>query len=251
MESSAAPANKELERTRSTQTAVGPRRSIQCYADQFVTLAEGRRRMRRTCSSSLPVGLLVVVSMSLASWASAETPGAYSLQGRYFYGQPDDPNPVTKIYVSGDWHRVEAYVDGKLRSIQISRPDRNLVYVVNEPRRTYEETSFAELKAAGWSPRGHPSIEEYREEAQKGKLVLTPLGSEPINGQDCAKFSITYGKGPPQFLFWVSAATGLPVLQTIQRSRNSRIEWSDLKVGPQPAVLFESPQGYKKLRSLK
>ena len=26
------PSNKELERTRSTQTGVGPRRSIQCYA---------------------------------------------------------------------------------------------------------------------------------------------------------------------------------------------------------------------------
>ena len=193
------------------------------------------------------IGLLVLAaSLHLAASARAETPHAYSLEARYFYGQPDDPSPVARIYVSGDWHRVEVYADGKLRSTEIGRPDRNAVYLIDESRRTYVEKSFEELRASGWSPRGHPSLEEYREKAQKGKLVLTPLGSETINGQVCEKYSITYVKGV-QFHFWVSTTTGFSVLQTIG---SSRIEWSNLKVAPQPAALFEPPRGYRKVRSL-
>ena len=41
MRHSAAPPNKELERTRSTQTAVGPRRSIQCCTDSSTNKTEG------------------------------------------------------------------------------------------------------------------------------------------------------------------------------------------------------------------
>ncbi len=39
-----APSNKELERTRSPQTAVGPRRSIQCWTE----LGTDRMRLRRS-----------------------------------------------------------------------------------------------------------------------------------------------------------------------------------------------------------
>jgi hypothetical protein len=199
-------------------------------------------------SSGRRFGVLLAASLHVAGSAPPEPPRDYSLEARYFHGQPDDPSPVTKIYVSGEWHRLETYVDGALRSTEISRPDRKVVYVISEALRTYQETSFDALKAGGWSPRGHPSVAEYREKAQKGTLVLTSLGSETVNGQACAKYSITYPNGGAQFHFWVSAATGLPVVQVIQTRGKSRIEWSQPKVGPQPGALFELPPGYRKVQ---
>jgi hypothetical protein len=191
------------------------------------------------------VGLLVLAaSLHISAAAGAETPPAYAFERRYFYGQPDDPNPIAKIYVSGDWHRLENYVDGKLRWVQISRPDRNVVYLIVESDRTYKETPFEELRAQGWSPGGGFSLAGYQERAQKGKLVLTLLGSETVKGQVCEKYSIDYRKGLAPFYFWVSSATGLPVLYTYEKTR---IEWSNLNIGPQPRELFEPPRGYRKV----
>jgi hypothetical protein len=69
----------------------------------------------------------------------------------------------------------------------------------------------------------------------------------------CEKYAIVYGKSPPgqvQAHFWVSARTGLPVLWRSELFRDSkaRIKWSNLKVAPQPAELFEPPRSYSKVR---
>ena len=193
-------------------------------------------------------GLIVLAaSLHLATAARAETPHAYSLEGRYFFGQPEDPNPIVKIYVSGDRHRVESYFDGKLRQIKIVRPDRRVLYLTSESPRTYEERSFEKLGIARWpeGDRGHSSLEEYRAREREGKLVLTPMGSETINGQACEKYSIAFNKHVV-FHLWVSTATGFPVLRTMPGS-SARVEWSNLKVAPQPAGLFEPPRGYRKV----
>jgi len=195
--------------------------------------------------------LVLTTSLYIPAAAGAETPPAYSLEQRYFNGRPADPNPIAKIYVSGDWHRTEVYVDGKLRSITISRPDRNVVYLISESDRTYVERPFEELRAQGWSP-GF-SLAEYQEKARKGRLALTSLGSETVNGQACEKYAIAYGKGPSQHVsshFWVSASTGLPVQwkSVLVGDSTSRIEWSNLTVAPPPAELFELPRSYRKVR---
>ncbi len=184
------------------------------------------------------------------SQAAAETPRAYSMEQRHFFGQPGDPSPIVRIYVSGDWRRSEVHMDGKLRSIEIARPDRSVVYVIDGSDRTYVEEPLEGLRAKGWSPSGGFSLADYQENARKGKSTVTPLGSETVSGQACAKYEIAYGKSPPQFHFWVSASTGLPVLWKIVLPRDSqtRIEWSNLKVASQPAELFEPPRGYGKVQ---
>ena len=203
------------------------------------------------------LGILVLAaSVHISAAARAETPPAYSLEQRHFYGQPDDPNPIAKIYVSGDWHRLETYLDGKLRSIEISRPDRNVVYLISESDRTYMERPFKELRSQGWSPSGGFSLAEYQEKARKGRLTLTSLGSETVNGQVCEKYAIAYGNSPPRHVqshFWVSASTGLPVLwkSELFRDGKGRIEWSNLKVAPQPVELFEPPGSHRKVPSVK
>ena len=183
------------------------------------------------------------------SQAAAEAPRAYSLEQRHFFGQPDDPNPIVRIYVSGAWRRSEVHMDGKLQHIEITRPDRNVVYLVDGSDRTYIERPFEELRAKGWSSSGGFSLADYQENARKGRSTLTRLGAETINGQACEKYEIAYGK-LSQLHFWVSVRTGLPVLHrfVLPRDLKARIEWSNLKVGPQPAALFEPPRGYGKVQ---
>jgi hypothetical protein len=170
-------------------------------------------------------------------------PNAYSLEQRHFNGQPDDPNPVARIYVSGQKYRTEVYVDGKLRSITISRPDRDVVYSISAADNEYSEQSFEELRSRGFSARGHFSLEEFEDKAKQGKLVLTRVGSETVLGQACVKYSISQGQGVLLSDFWVATPSGFPVRY---RLSGSRIEWSTPRLGPQPDKLFELPPGVRK-----
>ena len=66
---SEAPSNKELERTRSSHLAAGPRRSIQCY---LCSEADGRRKfeVRAVSRSGWPSGGIFLVSSAMSLWRS-------------------------------------------------------------------------------------------------------------------------------------------------------------------------------------
>ena len=193
-------------------------------------------------SRIIQVLVALVACLYVPGLVHAEMPLAYRLEERLFYERPADPNPVAKVYVSGDRVRREVYVDGKLTKTLIARPDRSLVYLINDSQRSYEQATFDARRDAP----PHRRLAVYQEQAREGILALASLGRETINGLPCEKYAITYGTGPPQFHLWISTSTQLPVLKT---TGALRVEWTNLRVAPQPAELFQPPPDYRKLPS--
>lgn len=86
------------------------------------------------------------------------------------------------------------------------------------------------------------------------KLTKHPAGEETVNGIETAKYKIdeTVPEGHAEGMLWLSR-DGIPMKLagsfTAQNGRVSTIRWelSHVKIGPQPAALFEAPADYSKL----
>jgi hypothetical protein len=86
------------------------------------------------------------------------------------------------------------------------------------------------------------------------KLKKRPAGQETINGIATTKYAIdeTVPEGHAAGTLWLSN-DGIPMRLagtfTAAKGKVSTIRWelSHVKLGPQPAALFETPQGYSKL----
>lgn len=81
-----------------------------------------------------------------------------------------------------------------------------------------------------------------------------PLGRDTINGIATTKYAIdeTVPEGHAAGTLWLSAE-GIPMRLAgkfaAQNGKSSEVRWElkDVKIGPQPAALFEAPAGYSKL----
>jgi len=85
-------------------------------------------------------------------------------------------------------------------------------------------------------------------------LTKKPAGEETVNGIATTKYKIeeTVPEGHAEGMLWLSR-DGIPMKLagsfTAQNGRVSTIRWelSHVKIGPQPAALFEAPPEYSKL----
>jgi hypothetical protein len=85
-------------------------------------------------------------------------------------------------------------------------------------------------------------------------LTKNPLGEETVNGIATTKYKIdqTVPEGHAAGMLWLSR-DGIPMKLTgsftASNGRVSTVRWElrHVKIGPQPAALFEAPQGFSKL----
>jgi hypothetical protein len=85
-------------------------------------------------------------------------------------------------------------------------------------------------------------------------LKKSPAGYETVNGVATTKFAIdeTVPEGHAKGTLWLSA-DGIPMKLAgtfaAQSGKTSTVQWllSKVKIGPQPAALFDAPSGYSKL----
>src|SRR2546423_12249099 len=85
-------------------------------------------------------------------------------------------------------------------------------------------------------------------------LTKKPAGEETVNGIATTKYKIdeTVPEGHAEGMLWLSR-DGIPMKLagsfTAQNGRVSTLRWelSHVKIGPQPAALFEPPEGFSKL----
>jgi hypothetical protein len=86
------------------------------------------------------------------------------------------------------------------------------------------------------------------------QLTKNPAGQETVDGIATTKYRIdaTVTEGHAEGMLWLSR-DGIPMKLTgsftAQNGKVSTIRWelSHVKIGPQPAALFEAPEGYSKL----
>jgi outer membrane lipoprotein-sorting protein len=113
--------------------------------------------------------------------------------------------------------------------VTIARPDKGKVYMVYPDSKTFEEQPLRP-EDAQVSAISAPSA------------ATEAAGEELMNGVPSKKYKVSYG-GQTMWA-WVSAATGIPVkMQTLDGA--TVINFRNVRLGPQPASLFEIPAGYE------
>jgi hypothetical protein len=135
-----------------------------------------------------------------------------------------------KIYVDGGNLRTEMQAPGMpAPAVSIVNGARNTIWIIM-PGNMYMERSIEtsdDVSHAAWT----------RPEA------LEPIGREPIDGQVCEKFRI---RSSADLFFYLSADGGAPV-RLLSADGSIRIDWKNVKKGPQPAALFQLPAGATRL----
>lgn len=178
-----------------------------------------------------------ILVIGLACTAFAARPKDYSADLALLDG--GQVMQTMKLYVSGPKSRVESLAVGPLgRTIAISRKDRGVVWTLFPDKRQYTEKALQTGAAVGRVDLSNLDISAMKKEY---------LGRETVLGYPCAKLQVNLGKlpngNPMTAIVWVADALDLPVrLSTmgfVQENRN-------IKVGTQPAHLFEIPAGFTK-----
>ena len=116
------------------------------------------------------------------------------------------------------------------------------------------ESPLAEIVLAGMKTIVQFEIPPELRQFDRAMLRQRPLGRDSVNGVATAKYAIDQGvaDGQAKGTLWLSR-DGIPMrfagTFTHARGHVSTIRWelSNVKIGPQPAALFEPPQGFSKL----
>lgn len=119
--------------------------------------------------------------------------------------------------------------EASLRVVTIVRPDLQKMYILYPDSQVYEEKPL-DLRDAQLSAASAPGA------------ATEDLGAETVEGVACTKYRVTY-EGQSMRV-WASQADGIPVkMQSVDGRTVIRL--TNVRLGPQPASLFEIPAGYQ------
>jgi Domain of unknown function (DUF4412) len=140
-----------------------------------------------------------------------------------------------KMFVSGKKWRVESSAFGRT-SIMIARQDKNKVYIIMPQQKMYMEQKLDPKQVVSMSGK------------VPGEIERTKVGTDKVNGVMCDKFKVTYKpseQSPKITVFQWIGKNNIPMKSAaVDGSWSS--EMKNVKIGKQPAKLFELPSGYKK-----
>lgn len=137
------------------------------------------------------------------------------------------------LYYDHGMERFEVTVDGK-RHIYITRPDLGLSFRIFPDQDRGQERPFED----GF---GLPTLRAEDEER------LTAVGTEMLQGEEAAKYRLDDPNGTGWF--WVTT-DGIPLRMLSEAEKMEfDIYLTDLRRGPQPAHLFEIPDGIRFTKS--
>ena len=137
---------------------------------------------------------------------------------------------TSRLYVDGGNLRTETTMERVGTMVSIVNGEQKVLWMLM-PNNMYMEKPLGveeDLSRKAWMD------DEHREH----------LGRETVNGVECDKYRLTDAK-TPTFLF-TAVNTGFPV-QMVTEDKSLRIEWRNVKPGPQAASLIQLPPGYRKM----
>lgn len=162
------------------------------------------------------------------------------------YEGPKALQKMGKIYTSGKMVRAELTV-GTPR-VTIIRPDKKLVWVITPGTKQYIEAPIT--SPAMMDPRSDNMFVQ--------QSTVKSMGTETVSGYSCKKTMYTFkgatGKNKAmagqQAIRCYSSKLDWPIKTQMMAPGKSYIqELRNIKIGKQPASLFEIPKGYKKTAS--
>ena len=169
----------------------------------------------------LVVGLLAAVSRAAEPLKQFSADQVMTLSGKTMN---------SRLYVDGTNLRTEMLVEGAGSMVSIVNGEKKVLWMLM-PGNLYMEKAVAmddDPSRQAWSDNDNREL----------------VGTEKINGQECDKFRL---KNAERDMFLYAAQkTGFPVMM-VTGDQSIKIEWKNVKPGPQPATLFQLPAGYRKL----
>lgn len=148
--------------------------------------------------------------------------------------------PMTgKVYVSGKMFRQDVNT-ASFKQITILNADKKVAYIIYPTRKEYAE--IRDPRIAAQNPRS---------DAELTKMATKKaMGKEKVNGFMCEKAVYTVKKSPSNKITrWFCKDLNW-VMKTEMKmgTMGTRVEeMKNVKIGKQPASLFEVPKGYKKI----
>ncbi|HXH72085.1 MAG TPA: DUF4412 domain-containing protein [Mariprofundaceae bacterium] len=181
--------------------------------------------------------IVIALTMLLAGNAWAWQPPKVSYSA-YQVMETAEASMEGMIYVTPGKQRREMEMDGE-QTVIIMRFDKKVTWTLMPSEQMYMEGAL--------NPDDPNNPESY-------KVEQTPMGEETINGIPTQKSKVimTAKDGSKMGGFWWTTKDGIVVkMDMIAKDKGSKmrmkIELSKLKVGKQPASLFEIPSGYSKM----
>ena len=170
-------------------------------------------------------GILVIASGLAASASAVEFSAdmVSTAQGR---------STTTKVFVKDRMFRMEPQ---GAHSYSIMRGDKQLTWLVMP-----DQKSYMEMKA-------DPNKEPKAEEKVRGEVSRKLLGTETVDGHPTQKYEVTYTQGgkTEKMYQWMATDIKFPV-KMAGVDGSWTMEYKNIKMGSQPASLFEVPSDYKK-----
>ena len=135
-----------------------------------------------------------------------------------------------KVFIGKDKTRTEM---GQM--ITIGRADKGVAWMLMSEQKQYMEQTYKPETLAS-------AAEKFPNESER-KL----LGNESVHGKITEKYRISYeANGTKQIILqWIDPASKIAV-KTAAEDGSFSTEYRNIKTGPQPAGLFELPEGYTK-----
>ena len=140
-----------------------------------------------------------------------------------------------KVYLKGEKLRQEFSMGGQ-KSINIARPDKQVMWVVMPAQKVYMEMPFGETDLA----------KTMRMPKDKTKMKL--VGTETVDGYETEKYeTVVKSDGRAmKFDLWVAKKLGVPI-KMVSKDGSYSMEYLDIKEGNVPDSVFKVPSGYRKM----
>lgn len=172
--------------------------------------------------------------------AAAVLAGALSFAAEFSADFVDVKGPQTssgKLYMKDT--KVRREVTQGRPSITISRPDKEVMWILNPANKTYFEMPNVGKEAANMDVN----------EALKGLGERKLVGEETVNGYPCDKYVFVYNdKSMGTLNQWISKKLKIAIKMESEGSPYKMVtEYKNIKEGPIADSIFDLPAGYTKI----
>ena len=135
-----------------------------------------------------------------------------------------------KIFVAKDKVRMEMP-----EAVTISRVDKKVVWMLMPAQQMYMEQPL--------DPKNIPATAE----KAPGEIKREFLGPDMVDGKAADKYRVSYETNGRQWtmLQWIAKGMSMPIKSAAENG-SWMFEYRNIKMGAQPATLFEVPAGYRK-----
>lgn len=154
-----------------------------------------------------------------------------------------DSMSKTKVYSTPTMERREMSEGGQ-QMIAITRHDKKIVWNLMPEEKMYMEMPIGQSA----------SNKEEKTDLSAYKIEQTPMGQEPLNGivMNKGKMIMTGKDGSKMGGFMWTTKEGIIAKMdalSVEKGKKDRfkLEMTNLKIGKQPANLFEIPKGFEKM----